>query len=61
MGERVANQLLSPNMLNYIELLKEHSLEEIKIPSKMAEKICETLTFVPNIMSVLLLSLEKEK
>jgi trk system potassium uptake protein len=38
MGERVANQLLSPNMLNYIELSKEHSLEEIKIPSKMAEK-----------------------
>jgi trk system potassium uptake protein len=38
MGERVANQLLSPNMLNYIELSKEHSLEEIKIPSKMSEK-----------------------
>ena len=38
MGERVANQLLSPNMLNYIELSKEHNLEEIKIPSKMAEK-----------------------
>ncbi|USK71162.1 potassium channel family protein [Peribacillus asahii] len=38
MGERVANQLLSPNMLNYIELSKEHSIEEIMIPSKMAEK-----------------------
>jgi trk system potassium uptake protein len=38
MGERVANQLLSPNMLNYIELSKEHSIEEIIIPSRMAEK-----------------------
>lgn len=38
MGERVANQLLSPNMLNYIELSKEFSLEEIMIPSKMAGK-----------------------
>ena len=38
MGERVANQLLSPNMLNYIELSKEHSIEEIMIPSKMAKK-----------------------
>ncbi|WP_127761758.1 potassium channel family protein [Peribacillus asahii] len=38
MGERVANQLLSPNMLNYIELSKEHSIEEIMIPLKMAEK-----------------------
>lgn len=38
MGERVANHLLSPNMLNYIKLSKEHSIEEIMIPSKMAEK-----------------------
>lgn len=36
MGERVANQLLSPNMLNYIELSKDYSIEEIMIPSKMA-------------------------
>jgi trk system potassium uptake protein len=36
MGERVANQLLSPNMLNYIELSKEYSIEEIMIPTKMA-------------------------
>ena len=34
MGERVANQLLSPNMLNYIELSKEYNIEEIMIPSK---------------------------
>ena len=38
MGERVANQLLSPNMLNYIELSKEYNIEEIMIPEKMAEK-----------------------
>lgn len=38
MGERVANQLLSPNMLNYIELSKEYNIEEIMIPSNMAEK-----------------------
>lgn len=38
MGERVANQLLSPNMLNYIELSQEYNIEEIIIPSKMAEK-----------------------
>ncbi|MCZ2257584.1 potassium channel family protein [Sporosarcina sp. G11-34] len=38
MGERVANQLLSPNVLNYIELSKEYNVEEILIPSRMAEK-----------------------
>lgn len=38
MGERVANQLLSPNMLNYIELSKDYNIEEIIIPSRMAEK-----------------------
>lgn len=38
MGERVANQLLSPNMLNYIELSKDYSIEEIMIPPKMANK-----------------------
>lgn len=38
MGERVANQLLSPNMLNYIKLSKKYNIEEIKIPSVMAGK-----------------------
>jgi trk system potassium uptake protein TrkA len=38
MGERVANQLLSPNMLNYIELSNEYNIEEIIIPPRMAEK-----------------------
>ena len=43
MGERVANQLLSPNMLNYIELSKEYNIEEIMIPPKMAEKTLKEL------------------
>lgn len=38
MGERVANQLLSPNLLNYIQLSKKHNIEEIMLPSKMAGK-----------------------
>ncbi|MFJ7513269.1 potassium channel family protein [Peribacillus simplex] len=38
MGERVANQLLSPKMLNYIELSKEYNIEEIMIPVSMTEK-----------------------
>lgn len=38
MGERVANQLLSPNLLNYIELSKNYNIEEIMIPSKMVGK-----------------------
>lgn len=38
MGERVANQLLSPNLLNYIELSKNYNIEEIKIPSRMIGK-----------------------
>jgi trk system potassium uptake protein TrkA len=38
MGERVANQLLSPNMLNYIELSTEYNIEEILIPDSMAQK-----------------------
>ncbi len=38
MGERVANQLLSPNMLNYIELSQEYNIEEIMIPAHMADK-----------------------
>ena len=43
MGERVANQLLSPNMLNYIELSKEYNIEEIMIPERMAEKSLKEL------------------
>jgi len=36
MGERVAHQLLLPNVLNYIELSKEYNIEEIVIPSSMS-------------------------
>ncbi|AMO84495.1 Ktr system potassium uptake protein A [Solibacillus isronensis B3W22] len=38
MGERVANQLLSPKLLNYIELSKNYNIEEITIPLRMAGK-----------------------
>jgi trk system potassium uptake protein len=38
MGERVAHQLLSPNVLNYIELSKEYNIEEIIIPHSMKKK-----------------------
>lgn len=38
MGERVAHQLLSPNVLNYIELPKEYNIEEIKLPDSMVKK-----------------------
>ncbi|WP_428911014.1 potassium channel family protein [Niallia sp. Krafla_26] len=38
MGERLANLLLSPNTLNYIELSKEFNIEEIMIPSSMVGK-----------------------
>jgi trk system potassium uptake protein len=38
MGERVAHQLLSPNVLNYIELSKEYNIEEIIIPPSMKKK-----------------------
>jgi trk system potassium uptake protein TrkA len=38
MGERVAHQLLYPNVLNFIELSREYNLEEIIIPPSMTEK-----------------------
>lgn len=38
MGERVAHQLLSPNVLNFIELSEEYNIEEIKVPFSMAGK-----------------------
>ncbi|MBP3965910.1 TrkA family potassium uptake protein [Paenibacillus sp. DLE-14] len=33
MGMRVAHHLISPNILEYIELSKDHSIVEIKVPS----------------------------
>ncbi|WP_394236147.1 potassium channel family protein [Niallia oryzisoli] len=38
MGERVAHQLLTPNVLNYIELSKEFNIEELMIPSRLTSK-----------------------
>lgn len=38
MGERVAHQLLSPNVINFIELSKDYNIEEIKIPPSLTEK-----------------------
>ncbi|MDQ1002102.1 trk system potassium uptake protein TrkA [Neobacillus niacini] len=38
MGERVAHQLLSPNVLNYIELSKEYNIEELMIPPGLTHR-----------------------
>ncbi|MCQ6277714.1 TrkA family potassium uptake protein [Bacillus sp. EB600] len=36
MGERLAHQLMSsPNVLNFIELAEDYSMEEIKVPASM--------------------------
>ncbi|MGG3468883.1 TrkA family potassium uptake protein [Neobacillus pocheonensis] len=43
MGIRVAHQLLSPNVLNFIELSKDYSVEEVKIPEKMVYKTLREL------------------
>ncbi|MGG0239444.1 potassium channel family protein [Bacillus rhizoplanae] len=36
MGERVAHQLMLPNVLNFIELAKDYNIEEIKVHSSMS-------------------------
>jgi len=43
MGSRVAHQLLSPNVLNYIQLSEEYNIEELKIPSSLTEKSLKEL------------------
>jgi trk system potassium uptake protein len=43
MGIRVAHQLLSPNVLNFIEISKDYSVEEVKVPSKMNGKTLREL------------------
>ncbi|WP_040203391.1 potassium channel family protein [Neobacillus jeddahensis] len=48
MGERVAHQLLSPNVLNYIELSNEYNIEEIMIPPSMASKSLRELDLRAN-------------
>jgi trk system potassium uptake protein TrkA len=35
MGKRVANQLVSPNLLDYIELSKEYTIAEIVVPRNL--------------------------
>ncbi|WP_435164831.1 potassium channel family protein [Paenibacillus glycanilyticus] len=35
MGKRVANQLVSPNLLDYIELSKEYTIAEIAVPKNL--------------------------
>ncbi|MBO0958390.1 TrkA family potassium uptake protein [Neobacillus sp. MM2021_6] len=43
MGIRVAHQLLSPHVLNFIEISKNYSVEEVKIPDRMREKTLREL------------------
>ncbi|MBS4216069.1 MULTISPECIES: potassium channel family protein [Neobacillus] len=43
MGIRVAHQLISPKVLNFIELSKDYSVEEVKIPEKMTDKTLREL------------------
>jgi trk system potassium uptake protein len=43
MGIRVAHQLLSPNVLNFIEISKDYSVEEIRIPEHMTDKTLREL------------------
>ena len=43
MGMRVAHQLLSPKVLNFIEISKNYSVEEVKIPEYMIEKTLREL------------------
>jgi trk system potassium uptake protein len=38
MGERVAHQLLSPNVLNYIELSSEYNIEELMVPPDIIQR-----------------------
>ena len=57
MGERVANQLLSPNRLDYIELYNEYNIEEIRIPKRMVGKSLRELDiraqYKINVISIL--------
>ncbi|WP_199615196.1 potassium channel family protein [Paenibacillus alkalitolerans] len=36
MGERVAHQLISPNLLDYIELSKDYNIAELSVPGKLS-------------------------
>ncbi|MED3625331.1 TrkA family potassium uptake protein [Neobacillus thermocopriae] len=43
MGIRVAHQLLSPNVLNFIEISKNYSVEEVRATEKMKDKTLREL------------------
>ncbi|OCA91524.1 potassium uptake system protein [Bacillus sp. FJAT-27225] len=43
MGERVAHMLISPNVLNFIELSNDYSVEEMKIPPSMTQRTLRDL------------------
>lgn len=45
MGEKVAHQLMTPNVLNFIEVSKDYSIEEIIVPSNMAGKTLKEIDF----------------
>ncbi|WP_066384351.1 potassium channel family protein [Neobacillus mesonae] len=45
MGIRVAHQLLSPNVLNFIEISKDYSVEEVKIPQRMIDRSLREIDF----------------
>ncbi|SFX21183.1 trk system potassium uptake protein TrkA [Thermoactinomyces sp. DSM 45891] len=38
MGERVAHHLMSPNVLNFLKLADDYSVEEIKVPRSMTDR-----------------------
>ncbi|CAG7647344.1 potassium channel family protein [Paenibacillus allorhizosphaerae] len=43
MGIRVAHQLVSPNLLDYIELSNEYSIAEISVPKRLSGRSLEDL------------------
>lgn len=43
MGARVAHQLVSPNLLDYIELSEEYTLAELSVPAKMSGQTLKQL------------------
>ncbi len=43
MGIRVANQLASPNLLDYIELSKDYTIAELSVPKRLSGKTLKEL------------------
>jgi trk system potassium uptake protein TrkA len=48
MGERVAHQLISPNLLDFIELSKEYSIAELSVPAKISGRTLRDLNLRAN-------------